>query len=98
MQSTHQKVRMLNAAFTIPGGEVAFHLAFALSKLARVTSKRNDTIPRKNTWAANAACQRRMVISAAILLAIVSKAVQHFTAIATWSGLPGPTTTDATGT
>ena len=97
MQSTHQKVGMLNAAFTIPGGEAAFHLAFALSKLARVTSRRNDNISRKKTWAANAACQRRMVISVAIHLVIVSKAVQHFTAIGTWSGLPGPTTA-ATGT
>ena len=97
MWSTHQKVGLLSAAVATLDGAAAFHPAFVMSKLARVISRRNNNIPRNKTWAANAACQRRMVIMEAILLVIVLKAAQDFTDIGTWFGLPGPITA-ATGT
>ena len=92
MWSAHQKLGLLSAAVTTLDSAAAFHLAFAMSKLASVTSRRNNNIPRNKTWAANAACQRRMVIRTAILLVIVLKAARDFRAIGTWFGLPRPIT------
>ena len=76
---THQKDGNGNClASTATHDKPVFSPVFILATLASVTSQRNDNRLENKTTMTNAACQRRMMLSAVIILVVVLQSLEPF--------------------